>query len=350
MDARLVREGIAPHDGLVGLDREAGQVADQAAGIADLLGVDAVAADLELGGTRSQRHDHLFERRVAGAFAETVDGDLHLSRPGLHSRQRVGCGKAEVVVAMDADDGAGAYPVDYFGGELAELGRDGIAHGVGDVDGGGAGIHDGLEDAQQVVVLGAAGVLGTELDLGIGAEALARVADPLHGRREGFLARHPQLVLKVDVAGGDEEVQVRFLCRQQCVDTTLGVAVLAARQAGDGDAPGLRGDALDGLEVAWRGGREAGLDDVDVQPDELPRDLDLLADGESGPRGLLAIAQGGVKDAYWYVGGHQASPLPLWGAAAPLVVACAWPAVTSTGSSHAICERRWAPTCSIWWS
>ena len=158
----------------------------------------------------------------------------------------------------------------------AELGGDGVADGVGDVDGGGAGVDDGLVDAQQEVVVGAGGVLGAELDLGVAAQLSRRVADPVDGRREGLLAGHPQLVHEVDVAGGDEEVQVRPLGRPERLDAALRVAVAAARQAGHGDALGLRGDALDGLEVARRGGREAGLDDVHVEARQLARDLELL--------------------------------------------------------------------------
>ena len=183
-------EGVAAHDGLVGLHREAGQVGDEAAGVADLLGVHAGAAHVELGGSRAQGHDDLLERGVAGALAEAVDGDLHLARAGLHRGQRVGRGQAQVVVAVDGDGGARADALDDLAGELAELGRDGVADGVGDVHGGGAGVHDGLVDAQQEVVLGAAGVLGAELDLGVRAQLAAGVAAP-SGRPPGGPPRGP---------------------------------------------------------------------------------------------------------------------------------------------------------------
>ena len=213
VDARLVREGVAADDGLVGLDAEAGQVADQPAGVAELLGVDAVARDRELGRAGAQGHHHLFERGVAGTFAEAVDGDLHLAGAGLHRGQGVGRGQTQVVVAVDADDGAGADTIDDLLRELAELCGDGIADGIGDVHGGGAGIDHGLVDLEQEVMLGAAGVLGAELDLCVGTQALARVADPLDRGLQGLLSRHLQLVLEMDVAGGDEEVQVRLLRR-----------------------------------------------------------------------------------------------------------------------------------------
>ena len=56
-----------------------------------------------------------------------------------------------------------------------------------------------------------------------------------------------------------------------------------------------RGDALDGLEVARRGGGEAGLDDVHAQLLEGPRHPELLPEvhGEAGA--LLAVAKGRVE-------------------------------------------------------
>ena len=205
--------------------------------------------------------------------------------------------RPEVVVAVDADDGAAADAVDDRGDERPELGRDGVADGVGDVDRGGAGIDDRLVDAQQELRVGARGILGAELDLGVRAERLAAVADPLHGRRQRLLAGDAQLVLEVDVAGGDEDVQVRPLGDADGLHGPLRVAVAAARQGRHGHALGLLGDAVDRLPVAGRGGREAGLDDVDVEAHELAGDLQLLLGGEPGAGRLLTVAQRGVEDA-----------------------------------------------------
>jgi hypothetical protein len=51
---------------------------------------------------------------------------------------------------------------------------------------------------------------------------------------------------------------------------------MGAGEPGDDRTLDLAGDRLDGLEVAGRGDREPGLDDVDAQPGELMRDLELL--------------------------------------------------------------------------
>ena len=58
----------------------------------------------------------------------------------------------------------------------------------------------------------------------------------------------------------------------------------------------LAGDRLDGLEVAGRGDREAGLDHVDAQPRELLGDLELLGGVQRDAGRLLAVAQRRVED------------------------------------------------------
>ena len=106
----------------------------------------------------------------------------------------------------------------------------------------------------------------------------------------------------------------------------------------------LLGDPADRLEVAGRGGREAGLDDVDLEADQLAGDLELLGGGQAGAGRLLAVAQGGVEDAD-APRRHERARGPGYGAALigrrPGVVAAAWawPAWTSTGFRNGIWAR-----------
>ncbi len=62
------------------------------------------------------------------------------------------------------------------------------------------------------------------------------------------------------------------------------------------DALTQLGDLAHGLEIAVRGDREAGLDDVDAHLLEQERDLDLLVEIHRGAGRLLAVAQGGVEN------------------------------------------------------
>ena len=100
VDAGLVLERVAAHDGLVGLHGVAGQAGDQPRGLGDLARVDLRReADVLL--ARLEQHHDLLQRRVARALAEAVDRALHLARARLQAGERVRHGQTEVVVAVD---------------------------------------------------------------------------------------------------------------------------------------------------------------------------------------------------------------------------------------------------------
>ena len=69
-----------------------------------------------------------------------------------------------------------------------------------------------------------------------------------------------------------------------------------AGEPADHGVLGALGDLVDGVEIAVRGDREAGLDDVDAHRVEQLGDLELLLVRHGGAGALLAVAQGGVED------------------------------------------------------
>ena len=344
-------KALPPTIGLVGLDGKAGEVADQPAGGRDLLGLDPRAEVGELGRPSAQGHHDLLEGGVAGPLAEAIDRDLHLASTGLDRGQGIGRGQAQVVVAVDRHGRGAADSFDDPFDQPPELGRDGVADRVRDVDRRGSGRDDRLVDVEQVLEVRPRRVLGRELDLGIPAQLAPAVGHPADRLAKGLVAVDPELVLEVDVGGGDEDVQVGPLGGPDGLHGALRVAVLAARQGGYGHAPGLLGDAADRLEVARRGGRKAGLDHVDLEPDELAGDFELLGRGQARPGRLLAVAQGGVEDPdragldprARSRGGHRDAPADE---PAPPTDAWAWPALTSIGLRKAIWLRSEAPTRS----
>ena len=74
------------------------------------------------------------------------------------------------------------------------------------------------------------------------------------------------------------------------------VLLAGAREARDDGALGALGDLLHGGEIAVRGDRETGLDDVHAHIVEQLGDFELLVEGHGGAGTLLAVAQGGVED------------------------------------------------------
>ena len=160
----------------------------------------------------AQGHDDFFERAVARPFAEAVDRAFDLPGPGLDGRQAVGHGQAEIVVAVDADHGLVdvRHAIAESADDVAHVGRRGVADRVGNVDRGGAGVDGRLDHLAEEIGFGARGVLGRELD--VRAVALG----PFHagdGVADDLVLVHLQLVLAMDRAGGQKDVDPRPLGR-----------------------------------------------------------------------------------------------------------------------------------------
>jgi hypothetical protein len=308
VDAGLVLERVAAHDGLVGLHAVAGQARDHPRRAGDLLGVDA-GGEADVGLTRAQQHHDLLQRRVARALAEPVDRALDLPRARLQAGVGVGDGQPQVVVAVHRQD-----DVVQAGDELVQAAQEGgvllrhrVADGVGDVDRGRALVERGLQDLRGELDVGPGRVHRAELDV---LDQRARVRDGGAGLTEHIGARGLQLVLDVDVRRRDERVHARALGVAHRLGRALDVRRMGTSQAGDDRALDLASDRPYGLEVTRRGDRESSLDHVDAEPRELLGDLQLLGGVERDARRLLAVSQGRVKDDD-AVGVHGVAPLKV---------------------------------------
>ena len=254
-------------------------------------------------------HDDLLERGVAGALAQAIDGALDLAGAVLHALEGKGGGHAQVVVGVDRDDDV--LDADDVVRQALDAGAEGlgqaVAGGVGDVDHGGAGVDGGLDHADEEVLVGAAGVLGVELDV---LDVLLCVGHAVAGALDALLLGDVELVAQVRGANAQAGVDARALGGFQGLRGAVDVLVDGAGEAADG--AGVAGDAadlLDGAEVARGADGEAGLDDVDAHADELLGDDELLLGVHGGAGRLLAVAQGGVKDVD--LPGHGVHPIVL---------------------------------------
>ena len=103
VNTTAVSKCIATHNSFVGLHRHVHQAAHHAAKRIDLGGVD-VCIDSEIR-VALKCHYHLFERCVAGTFANTIDGNFHLTGTINHTGYGVGGGHTQIVVAVCAQYG-----------------------------------------------------------------------------------------------------------------------------------------------------------------------------------------------------------------------------------------------------
>src|SRR4249920_133684 len=93
----------------------------------------------------------------------------------------------------------------------------------------------------------------------------------------------------------DEGVDAASRCILQGIASTADIRVVRACKSADDAVLDGAGDGLYGLEVTVARGREAGLDHVDSQPLELPRNAHLLVARHGCTGTLLAIPKGGIE-------------------------------------------------------
>ncbi len=242
-----------------------------------------------------QRHHHFFERAVAGALADAVDGALDLARARDHGRQAVGDRHAQIVVAVHRQPHLvdARHVLAQVAEQLAEFVRHRVADRVRNVDGGGAGLDGRRDHAREEIEFGARGVFGRELHV---VAELARDLHAFDGAAHDLVLRHVELVLAVDRAGGEEHVQAvprRGLERLR--GRSMSARVQRASPAMIGPCTS-RATALTDFEVAARGGGKARLDDVDAQVRQRPRHPQLFRLRHAAAGRLLAVAQGGVEN------------------------------------------------------
>ena len=144
--------------------------------------------------------------------------------------------------------------------------RSGEANGVGDVDGGGPGLDGDGDHLEKELGVGSRAVFSGELDVfGEGAGE----ADRLGGLIEGLVAGDAELVLEMEVGGGEDEVDAVGGSGLDGAGGRLNVFAFAASERGDAGAADLAGDGSDCLEVAFGGNGESGLEDIRAEDRDL---------------------------------------------------------------------------------
>src|SRR5215468_6678842 len=125
-------------------------------------------------------------------------------------------------MAMDGDDGLGTvgHLLTDSPDEFAELLRNRIAHGVGNVHRASTGSNDSLDDLVEIGRIGPAGIHWREFHI---LDIASRSLYHLHRTLLGLVARHAKLVFQMDI-GGREECMDAYLRRPfQCFPSPIDV-------------------------------------------------------------------------------------------------------------------------------
>ncbi len=242
-----------------------------------------------------QRHHHLLEGGIAGAFADPVHGHLDLPRARAQRRQGVGGGEAQVVLTVEGDHRLlelRNVPKQLANGIRQAVGQH-VAHRVGDVDGARPGEEGHPHQLGHELRIGAGRVHRRELDV---VAVAARASHRGLRHPEHLLATLAQLLGEVHVAAVDEDVDARLRGAPQRSARGVHVTRHGPGQAADRGVAHLAGHGFHRPGLGRRGGREAGLDHVHLHRGEPGGDLELVAHVEADAGGLLAVTQGGVED------------------------------------------------------
>ena len=257
-----MREGVAPDDGLVRLNRHIHKVRDHPAHRSDPGRVDVgqkrnVAVAL-------YDHSDFLQCRVAGALAHSVDGDLALARTGKKSGHCVGRGHTEVVVAMSGDDSL-LNPIHIVNKILdlgRILGRKAVTCRVRNIHDSGPGLDGRLDHSGKVLIVRTPGVLSVEfhiLDIFLG---IFHSSDsPLKNLLPGGI----ELVLYVGVGSSDPCVYPLVLGVFEGFRGHIDVFLHRACQSADRRPGDGLGNLHDRIEISGTGNRETSLYHIHAQ-------------------------------------------------------------------------------------
>src|SRR5207302_3642051 len=145
----------------------------------------------------------------------------------------------------------------------------------------------------QIAAIGASGVLGRELH--ILTERFGVSYSPTD-QFQDFLARLSQLVLQVNVRGGEERMDAGTLSLFQGFPGPVNVKLTGACECRNHRTADLGRHGLDSIEVTLRSDRETGFEDVHVQALELMRHFQLLLEIHAAAGRLLTVTQSGIEN------------------------------------------------------
>ena len=295
MDTGGVRKGIGSHHSFVGLHHKARGLAHHAAGGQDVSGIDA-AIQAKVVAPGFDGHHHLFQRAIARPLTQSIDGALDLARAtDLDTRQGVGHRHAQIVVAVHRPNGFVAVgdALAQSANEFAIQLRNGIAHRVRHIDGGGAFLDDGFDHTAQKVHIAAVAIFRAEFNV---IEQVAGKTHRLTGLLKHLVGRHAQLFLHVQGRGGNEGMDAAPFRTFEGLGRSRNISVVGSGQRTHGGVFDRIGNRVHRIKIAVGAGRKTGLDHIHLEALQLTGDAQLFVFGHRGPRGLLAVAQGGVKN------------------------------------------------------
>ncbi len=181
----------------------------------------------------------------------------------------------------------GGNALTHLGKHAAVFLGGGVANSVWHVNGGGSSFNCDADHLDKEVSVGAGGIFRRELDI---LDVGAGETNGFGGEVESFLTADLELVLEMQIAGGEEDMDAAAVGELQGASSHFDVFGLRAGKGSDARLADGLGDGGDGREVALGGHGEAGLDDVHAQVFEGMGHGELFLRGHAAAGRLFAIA------------------------------------------------------------
>ena len=233
-----------------------------------------------------QRHDDFFQRGVSGPLADAVDGALDLTCSALDRRQRIRHGQAQVVMAVYADHRRISQSLDDPRDQSAILFGDRKPYRVRKIHGPGAGSDYRARYLLQVIRIGPGGIFGRKFHV---IAVFASEPHRGHGFVQNLLARFLQLVLQVNVAGGDEGMDARAPRVLERIGRRQDVAAVGSGQRRHAHPRKFARHRVHRFRIALRGDRKPGFENIHAQLHQLGRHAEFFRHGHAAARRLLPV-------------------------------------------------------------
>ena len=171
--------------------------------------------------------------------------------------------------------------------------RNGVAHRVGNVDGGGSGVDGRCDHFGEEIEFGTGGIFGRKLHI------VAVAFGSLHfGNRatNDLVFPHFQLKFPMNGTGGQKHMDAGLLGILQSFPGAVDVFGVGPCQAADHSPAHLLGDFANGFKIAGRSDGETGFNDVHAKIHQGVGNFNFFRRVHAGPGRLLAVAERGIED------------------------------------------------------
>ena len=179
--------------------------------------------------------------------------------------------------------------------QRAELRRDRISRGVGDIEGYGPCPDYLAENLHEKIPITARGVFRRKFDI---VDMFLGVTHRPNRSVQNFVAGHPEFVLHMNIRSGDKDMNPRMLGLLYRLQSPFNVSFLSPGKAHHRRPLDLFGDTLYGGKIPLGGDGKPPFNHIDAELLQLARDDHFFLHIHARTRRLFSVPKRRIKDLY----------------------------------------------------